>query len=670
VTALPVAPSDDQSELAEPLLSTDSSAFLISLLLHTGVLLAIGAVPAATEKQPTQVVLSASAPEEPVHFEQPQVFRFSLDPVEQIGASNSLGQSTLSLAPVVAEMAAIPSPLETPLQVINPTLEINHLVGKATGLNYAENLAIRGVSGVGTTGAVGAIDRITHELLLSLEERKTLVVWLFDQTASLIPQRKAIRDRFERIHKELGVIEASGNESFVKYDDKPLVSLVVGFGKEMHWMTKQPTDDLAVLKQAVMDVPSDDSGTENVFSAVFEVAKKYAALRRTSSESDEPERNVLLVIFTDEAGTDTHKAEETIKMCRRWAMPVYVVGVPAPFGRKETEMKWVDPDPKYDQTPRFGLVEQGPETFLPERIRLAFAGSVDDDAPIDSGFGPFALTRLCVETGGIYFTVHPNRNANRPIGRYETAAYSGHLQRFFDPEVMRRYRPEYVSIGEYQKRVAQNKARAALVQAATSSLELQPVGKAEKRFIKRDEAQFTRELSTAQQDSALLKPKIDALYGILLQGEQAREKETVPRWQAGYDLAIGRTLAAKIRAETCNEMLAAAKRGLKPSDTKNNTWTLSPADDFSAGSQYAKLAERAKMYLQRVVKEHPDTPWAHLARRELADPMGWKWVDSFTDLTPPPRQVAVNNNNAKAKAPKSEKKKMLEKKEVRPLPKL
>ena len=41
-------------------------------------------------------------------------------------------------------------------------------------------------------------------------------------------------------------------------------------------------------------------------------------------------------------------------MCRRWAMPVYVVGVPAPFGRRETQMKWVDPDPKFDQTDPVG----------------------------------------------------------------------------------------------------------------------------------------------------------------------------------------------------------------------------------------------------------------------------------------------------------------------------
>src|SRR5690606_4889615 len=144
---------------------------------------------------------------------------------------------------------------------------------------------------------------------------------------------------------------------------------------------------------------------------------------------------------------------------RRWPIPVYVVGVPAPFGRKETLMKWVDPDPKFDQSPQWGVVEQGPESFMPERIKLSFSGSDEDDVPMDSGFGPFALTRLCVETGGIYFAVHPNRDTRREVRRGDVENFSAHLKYFFDPETMRKYRPDYVSVGEYQKRVTSNKAR-------------------------------------------------------------------------------------------------------------------------------------------------------------------------------------------------------------------
>src|SRR5205823_1805534 len=181
---------------------------------------------------------------------------------------------------------------------------------------------------------------------------------------------------------------------------------------------------------------------------------------------------------------------------------------------------------------------------------------------------------------------------------------------------------------------------------------------------------FSRELSEAQQAAAVLEPKINALFQMLQQGEGDRDKETVARWQAGFDLAMGRTLAMKVRTESYNAMLAAAKRGLKTRDPKNNRFTLKADNDISVGSNYAKLAERAKFYLTRVIKDHADTPWAIEAKRELETPLGWKWVDDFVDLTPKPQpRPAANNNNATP--PRPEAKTMLPPPAPkRPLPKL
>ena len=110
-------------------------------------------------------------------------------------------------------------------------------------------------------------------------------------------------------------------------------------------------------------------------------------------------------------------------------MPVYVVGVPAPFGREDAFVKYVDPDPKFDQSAQWLPVHQGPESLLPERIKLNFAGEREDEERIDSGFGPYGLCRLTSETGGLYFTVHPNRKVGEKVPSWETAAYSSHLAR-------------------------------------------------------------------------------------------------------------------------------------------------------------------------------------------------------------------------------------------------
>lgn len=647
----------------------DSPSFVVSLVVHLVVMLVLGLCPVASPPKQNFVAISAPPPAE--KFEEmkvPDEFYFSNQPSDEIGANSASGSEVaFSEAPIISEVSALPNHADIPEDEIAATVELNRAIDVATGLHFNEKLTVKGAAGEGTTGAVGAIDRLTNEIILSLEERKTLVVWLFDSTASLIPQRNSIHDRFDRIYEELGIIQASGNKSFAKHEDKPLLSTVIAFGRGMQPMTKKPTDDLEELKAAVKAIPNDDSGDENVFSAIHEAAKTYASYRYTSEGNSEPQRNVMIVVVTDEAGSDQKQLDQTVAMCRRWTMPVYVVGVPAPFGRRETMMKYIDPDPKFSQAPQWGVVEQGPESFQPERIRLSFSGSKADDDAIDSGFGPYSLTRLCVETGGIYFTVHPNRDTQRAVSRQDTAAFSAHINRFFDPEVMRRYRPDYVSTMEYQKRVSQNKARMALV-SASARTQLDQMEDPRTRFVKRDEAEFNTDLSEAQQNAARLEPQINALYEVLKVGEADREKETVPRWQAGFDLAMGRLLAVKVRTESYNQMLAGAKRGLKFKNEKNNTWILKPSDSVSVGSQMVKVADKAKMYLTRVVKDHPGTPWALLAERELKDPLSWEWQEDFT---PAPKPMMGDGGNGNPAPGRDEKKMMLKKPDpVRPPPKL
>jgi hypothetical protein len=616
----------------------DSTAFFASLLFHLCLLIVMGLVPLVFPDH--QISLTVTAPTEEFEEEElivPKEFASSPQTLEDIGA-NSVGdvEMAMSLAPVISEISDVPSPVDlTP--TVDANIEINQEIQIATGLHFSDNLLVKGATGEGVTGAAGAIDRLTEEILRSLEERKTLVVWMFDESGSLNRQRAAINDRFDRIYEELGVIEASGNPAFAKHEDKPLLTSVMSFGQNVTLLTQQPTDNLAEIKAAVAGIEQDQTGIERVFSTIYMAADRYKSFRIRDPVTNEPERNVMLIAFTDERGDDYQNGlETTIGICRRYAMPVYVVGVPAPFGREETLVKWVDPDPNYDQTPSWGEVNQGPESFLPERVKIKFSDAREDPDPIDSGFGPFALTRLCYETGGIYFAVHPNRNVHREVGRDEIAAYSSHLKYFFDPQIMRRYRPDYVPAEEYMRRASSNQARAALLMAAKKSW-VTSLDSPQARFVKRSEAELSNALTEAQKAAAKVEPVLLDLYNTLQQGEADREKETTPRWQAGYDLALGRVLATLVRAQAYNALLAQAKRGMAFKDGNNNTWILEPSDDITVDSRLAKTAERAREYLQRVIDEHPDTPWALLARRELDTPFGWTWYEEYTDLTPRPR---------------------------------
>jgi hypothetical protein len=625
----------------------ETSAWTVSLFVHLLALLVFSLLSLPAARQIPVLLLSTSVPDEPLSEPiLPHAFQFEAEPRDEIGASAVGGLATSSESGAVIP----PESLDVPSLELDPSVtglvEAREFVATTSRLESDLNQSVKGAVGVAVAGAEGAIDRITQEILLSLEERKTLVVWFFDQSGSLQSQRAAVNERFERVYEELGVIEAAGNDAFARHDDNPLLTSVVAFGADVHFLLDEPTHDLKEIRSAVAEVAQDDSGIERVFAAMHQAAMRFRKYRTESH------RNILFVAFTDEAGDDTDQLDATVALCRRFAIPVYIVGVPAPFGRRESLVKWIDPDPRFDQSPQWGRVNQGPETLLPERLQLDLSGVREAEAPIDSGFGPFALTRLCYETGGIYFTVHPNRRTDRRVSRREIDAYSAHFAAFFDPEIMRRYRPDYVSAQEYLRRVQSHAMRSALVRAAEVS-SLETLEQPRKRFVVRSEAAFASELTEAQKAAARLEPTFQQLHQILQTGEAERPREIVPRWQAGFDLALGRVLANKVRAEGYNAMLAKAKRGLKFEDANHNTWQLAEVEPISGGSRLQRDAEQARMYLERVVRDHPGTPWCLIAQRELEQPMGWAWQEDFTPVEPPVDQVA-NNPNPPNTAPQND----------------
>jgi hypothetical protein len=251
---------------------------------------------------------------------------------------------------------------------------------------------------------------------------------------------------------------------------------------------------------------------------------------------------------------------------------------------------------------------------------------------LDSGFGPYALTRLCHETGGIFFAVHPNRRPSLERGGSDVLV--SNIERFFEPERMRRYQPDYLSLRDYQKLLRANRARLALVEAARQSW-LEPMENPQLVFPKVDEAGLSALLSQAQQAAARLEPRVAAVHRVLAEGEPHRDRLTGERWKAGFDLAMGRILAVKVRTEGYNAMLAQAKQGMKFKREGSDTWVLRPADTIGSGSALAKQAAQARTYLERVVAEHPDTPWALLAARELETPLGWEWSERTTGVNRP-----------------------------------
>ena len=613
----------------------DTPAWAISLLLHVAVLLALAV---AVLAEPPKAARNYTVIEAPLAVEQdvplePQEIAVSEEPQEQVGAdSEQSDEAAQAIAPTFATVSVVSVEVQDELVSDVELPAVDDLPQAA--LNDAA-VVVKGSAGVGTTGASGAVDHLTAEIEASLARGPTAVCWVFDRSVSLSAQREQIASRLERVFDELGANRSAANRPDLK-------NIVVAFGESVGLVTKHPTDDVHEVVKAIRSIPVDDSGVEKTFEAIRMTAQEAKKFRRGTGG-----RNVMIVVFTDEVGNDADTVDETAKLCRDLGFPVYVVGVPAPFGMAKVQMKYVEFDPKYAQGQQWVEIEQGPETLYPEVVRVR-SGRLADEA-IDSGFGPYALSRLCAETGGIYFRVHANSAGRGRVTDERTAAMSSRLRYFFDPDVMRHYQPDYASPEKLVKEINSNRAKQALVGAAG----MYPVPQMvlpETIFPRKSEGEFVALLGEAQKTAASLHPKIDALYERLKMGLPDRERLREKRWQAGYDLALGRVLAAKVRTDAYNKTLAKARQGLKFQNPKSDTWVLEPSPDVDVDTATAKLADQANSLLERVLREHPGTPWALLAGEELRIPLGYKWVEETTGVNDPkPVDNGAGNNRPSAR---------------------
>ena len=448
-----------------------------------------------------------------------------------------------------------------------------------------------------------ATNRVAAEMFEVLADRPLLVVWLIDRTPSAEPLRTAVVTRLDQVYQKLAELRAAEHAAFTGRE-QPLLSAVGAFAKELSWITPEPTADEAAVAQALLSITEDAGHQEGTFAAIDEAATKYLKFRPAER------RRVMIVVVTDEVGDDQERLDALVLRLRKEPLSLSVIGVAAPLGRSETLSAVV-------QIESWQKVKQGPESLSSELIDLEYIGMSHGPDPIDSGFGPFALVRLCKETGGRYWAVRHDRNPTR-IGPAVSAIR-------FDPQVMARYAPDYVSRNGYESLLDENRARRALVEAAKlPRVDVASTFKLE--FVKKDEAGLKRLLDEGQRLAARTEPKLRTFYAALAPGEADRPRLSGRRWQAEFDLAMGRILAARARVEGYNALLAQLKQGRNFPDPKHSTWVLKSAATIQGDSNLEKMIAQAHKYLERVATEHPDTPWAMLAKRELQSPMGWEWT--------------------------------------------
>ncbi|GAB4155671.1 MAG: VWA domain-containing protein [Planctomycetaceae bacterium] len=513
------------------------------------------------------------------------------------------------------------SPPDPPMEKIDPELSRNEVFDIPEGLILDESLVVKGTTGNAMIQMEAALDRVTHEIAMNLQERPVLVVWLIDGSASLKEQREILSKRFRRIYGELEALKKAGQ---IPKRDEPLVSAVVSFGAKTNFHTKLPTASFEEVYEAIQNIKIDESGQENVFTAVTQLMKKWARFYRS--------RQIMVVTITDESGDDFGMLERAISICRSNRAKAYVLGPAAPFGRRKGYVPYVAPE--NGQTYRLA-VDLGPETARYENVLLPFWFSGPQYEYLSSGYGPYGLSRLVNETGGIYFLTNTlTMKGLTPLGTY-------------DSEKLRPFKPDY-SYGtpaEYDRDLLKHPLRLAIVQAAKFSRDNEPEG-TPSLDLRVTPANFRQVATQAQQTVARSQLMVDTILQAFPKGiERELDKEESARWRMNFCLTYGRLLALRVRCLEYNSACADLKSNLTPQDvgSKANHWIFKPSRKIQYATSERRAAKTAIALLQRVIDEAPGTPWAVMAERELRHPLGITVVKRF--IPPPtPRPRAANNN--------------------------
>jgi hypothetical protein len=355
--------------------------------------------------------------------------------------------------------------------------------------------------------------------------------------------------------------------------------------------------------------------------------------------------NMLIVVWTDESGDDILQLEDTIALCRAQNVGVSVVGPTAVFGSERGFHPYTDLPTGY----RFLLpVKRGPDTSFPERMPLPFwhetplapwsqqGAQVDTGGPwfggayregLLSGVGPYALTRLAMETGGTFTLLDPEGDA-RPF--------------VFDKQ--RAYLPDYVSATEYLRQVRYSPLRQAVfdaVQTAFREHEQLVVPKLSFISARHEEYpfevhdlyltptafrvdlkdEFADETSRVAAGLVILEQAIARFGAEGMEKEYEREKSM--RWKAWYDLTLGRLLATSVRhieyVQTCR--LVFDNAAFLNADT-NHIKFVPASQLLSTDERVRRRAAEAERLLRRCVEKHAGTPFAMLAQWELDRPLG------------------------------------------------
>lgn len=530
-------------------------------------------------------------------------------------------------APAVSQRAieASESLKDADISVNVGVMDINGISDLGTDLGEGE---VSGEVGAAVEGYGTALSRVTQEIIRHMRQSKVLVVWLFDESESMTDDQKEIRDQFHKVYDELGIVEKQDKDikAAAAKDKEILQTVIWGYGNKVDELMKGPSSNLKDIKEAIDKIQKDETGKENTCMAINYVIDKFGPQARRQK------RKLLIVLVTDESGTDGQNIDATIDKVKRYETPVYIMGREAVFGYPYARINWVDPKTGLN----FWLqIDRGPETAMPEALQ--FDGLHARWDAYSSGFGPYEQVRIAKESGGIFFVL-PGEEQNL-VGQ---DAIDKRKFAFYD---MKEYLPWLVSRREYAEDRKKSKFRETLWEVIVAlnpyldpelNIQESHYGFSKEDFKAHAEVSFRRGIRAL----ALMNEAEKRLSKI----RPMRASEESTRWRANYDLMHAQILAYRVRLfQALLALDQHMKSPIAPKSKISNEWHLQRTPKMLAPDaqvvkatkidmeELKKQEQTAREMLAEVIKNHPNTPWSNRANFELAYGFGFQIIEGFRD---------------------------------------
>jgi len=535
-----------------------------------------------------------------------------------------------------------------------------------------------GVRQTSTTSdaAMGILDQLRET---AEHDGPVWIIWVMDASISLVAERQQLAPIVKGFYDDVKMAKKPGSWPWP-------TTAVYAFGQRVVPLGVNPGQPKPLaIANTLINMPIDESGTENVMTAVASAIANVPARN--------PDMRIEVVVWTDESGDDLNALEDVIFLCRQRNARVHVVGPLSVLGMRKGLQQFSLAPPYH--MPILLPVDRGPDSAFPERAQLPYWYEATDidwgNGPIipanlgEQNFGgphrqrllapsgPYGLTRLALATGGTFTAL------NRPG---DLAAAS--REQLFD------YMPDYRSALEIAYDIDRYPLRRAVIEAAalTETANYWPPKMryptmltdqfpyrsrgfyvSPQTFVRRLPVELEVSAQRLQQAQVVIEQAIqimmlrfqtasdaDARYGAAPFNPALNEvsldevtpseyhHEESPRWKAWYDLNLGRLLAHSVRIREyllqCESLASPQTRTLMQSRGFNQL-LLKSSPLLQGGAVSSTRTQTAVQLLQRVVQDHPDTPWGDLATWELEHAVGVEPVLSVRPkpVRPKPRPV-------------------------------